>query len=150
MISYAPMGFWLLFGFVVGTICALLLLVLLGRLDLRAHAYEDAPETHRQKTGTPTMGGIAFVAALLAALAAVRPPLLCQLVLLVLIAAAVGAVDDVMGIRRGKNRGLRARTKFLATARAGVIFLREIGDSPALIARDVLFHAGSLWLAVPH
>ena len=144
------MGFWLLFGFVVATISALLLLVVLGRLDLRAHAYEDAPATHRQKTGTPTMGGIAFVAALLATLAAVRPPLLWQLVLLVVLAAAVGAVDDVLGVRSGKNRGLRARTKFLATALAGVIFLRVIGESPALIARDVLFHTGSLWLAVPH
>jgi len=134
----------------VATISALLLLVVLGRLDLRAHAYEDAPATHRQKTGTPTMGGIAFVAALLATLAAVRPPLLWQLVLLVVLAAAVGAVDDILGVRSGKNRGLRARTKFLATALAGVIFLRVIGESPALIARDVLFHTGSLWLAVPH
>ncbi|HEX3458086.1 MAG TPA: phospho-N-acetylmuramoyl-pentapeptide-transferase [Candidatus Baltobacteraceae bacterium] len=150
VISFAPMGFWLLFGFVVATIGSLLLLLLRGRLDLRAHAYEDAPHTHQQKTGTPTMGGIAFLAALLATLAAVRPPLLWQLVLLVVLAAAVGAVDDILGIRSGKNRGLRARTKFLATALAGVIFLRAIGESPALVARDVLFHAGSLWLAVPH
>jgi phospho-N-acetylmuramoyl-pentapeptide-transferase len=148
--SFTPLGFWLLFGFVAGTICALVLLIVLGRLDLRAHAYEDAPATHRQKTGTPTMGGIGFVVALLAALAAVRVPLLWQLVLMVVLAAAVGAVDDVMGIRSGANRGLRARTKFLATALAGVMFLRTIAESPAPFARDVLFHAGSIWLAVPH
>src|SRR5581483_6861349 len=88
--------------------------------------------------------------ALLLAFAFARLPLSWELVLLVVLAAAVGATDDVLGIRRGRNRGLRARTKFLATALAGVIFLRQIGESPAFFARDVLFHAGSLWLAVPH
>lgn len=150
MTALAPTLFWLLFGFICGTLCTLAVLLIVGRLELRQHAYEDAPQTHQQKTGTPTMGGIAFSATLLVAMLFARPPLFWQLVLLVVLAGGVGAVDDVLGIRRGRNRGLRARTKFLATALAGAIFLRQIGESPDFFARDVLFHAGSLWLAVPH
>jgi phospho-N-acetylmuramoyl-pentapeptide-transferase len=148
--SLAQFGLWTLFGLIAATLGALLLMVVLGRLDLRQHAYEDAPKTHQQKTGTPTMGGMVFIAALLLAFAFARPPLLWQLVLLVVLAGAIGATDDILGIRRGANRGLRARTKFLATALVGVFFLREIGDSPDFLARDVLFHAGSISLAVPH
>jgi len=141
---------WVLFGFVIGGGGALLLLQTLRRLRITQYAYEDAPATHREKTGTPTMGGIVFVVALLAALAAARVSLLAQLALLVTLCAAIGAIDDGMKIGHGGNRGLRARTKLLATALAATIFLREIYDSPGLLPRDVLFHAGSLWLIAPH
>ena len=33
-------------------------LIRLRRLAYRQVAYEDAPQTHQKKTGTPTMGGI--------------------------------------------------------------------------------------------
>jgi len=141
---------WALFGFVISGCTAFALLQLLGKFRITQHAYEDAPASHQEKTGTPTMGGVVFVAALVAALAVVRDPLLTQLVFLVTLCAAVGAVDDGMKIRHGANRGLRARTKFLATALAGAIFLREISGSASLLTRDVLFHAGSLWLTAPH
>ncbi len=141
---------WMLFGFAVAAPAGVALLALLGRLQVRQHAYEDAPQTHQVKTGTPTMGGIVFVVALLAALAAVRVPLLAELVALVVACAVIGALDDVLKIRGGANRGLRARTKLLATALAAVIFLRSLDAGAALFPHDVLFHAGTLWLAAPH
>jgi phospho-N-acetylmuramoyl-pentapeptide-transferase len=140
---------WALFGFVIASVASLVLLQLLRRLGITQHAYEDAPATHRAKTGTPTMGGIVFVAALLAALAVQRSPLLAQLVLLVTLCAAIGAIDDVMKIRHGANRGLRARTKFLATALVAVIFLREIAASPSLLTKDLLLHVGAFELVAP-
>ena len=42
----------------------------LRRVAARQTAYEDAPETHRAKTGTPTMGGLLFLAAPVIALLA--------------------------------------------------------------------------------
>lgn len=141
---------WAAFGFVTASAGAFVLLQLLRRLGITQHAYEDAPATHREKTGTPTMGGIVFVVALLAALAVQRSPLFAQLVLLVMLCAGIGAIDDVMKIRHGANRGLRARTKFLATALVAVIFLREIAQSPSLLPRDVLLHVGAFWLFAPH
>lgn len=146
----SQLALWLIFGFAIAAPAGVALLLLLGRLHVRQHAYEDAPQTHQAKTGTPTMGGIVFVVALIAALGAVRVPMLLELVALVVACAAIGAIDDVLKIRGGANRGLRARTKLLATALAAVVFLRSLDASGALFPRDVLFHAGAIWLAAPH
>jgi phospho-N-acetylmuramoyl-pentapeptide-transferase len=99
------------------------LIRLLRRLSFRQHAYEDAPETHQKKTGTPTMGGLLFLLAPLVAFAVARDALALAYAFLIAGSAAIGFIDDYMGIRLGRNRGLRARTKFLATALVGAGFL---------------------------
>ena len=147
---WATLALWVLAGFALAALATAALLAILRRLELRQRAYEDAPETHRVKTGTPTMGGIVFVVVMLAALAGARLPLLPELALLVLLCAGIGAVDDMLAIRSGANRGLRARTKFLATALAAVIFLRLSAASPSLFPPDVIFHAWTFVLIVPH
>jgi phospho-N-acetylmuramoyl-pentapeptide-transferase len=138
---------WACFGFVVAAAAGAVLLVLLDRLQVRQHAYEDAPRTHQGKTGTPTMGGLVFVVVFVAALAVVHVALFTDLVLLVVLCAGIGATDDLLMVRGGAKRGLPARTKFLATALAAVIFMREIdaGSSGA-----VLLHAGSFVVLAPH
>ena len=140
---------WALFGFAIAAAAGAVLLLPLGRLGVRQRAYEDAPQTHRTKSGTPTMGGIVFVVVLLAALILVRDPQFTDLVLLVVLCAAIGATDDLLTIRGGSGRGLPARTKFLATALAAVIFLREL-DAASSGQRDVLLHAGVFVLTAPH
>ncbi len=140
----------MLFGFLVSAMGGAALLFIFARLDVRQHAYEDAPQTHRSKTGTPTMGGIVFVVVLFGALAVSRAPLLAELVFFVALCAGIGAVDDVTKLRHGANRGVRARTKFLATALAGAIFMREIAASPAFAYPNVLFHAPWLTVTAPH
>jgi phospho-N-acetylmuramoyl-pentapeptide-transferase len=100
------------------------LIPLLGRFAVRQHAYEDAPATHAVKTGTPTMGGLLFVLALLIALLAIwSNSVTIALVVLGLGCGAIGLLDDYLSIRRGRNRGLRARTKLLLTAVVAVFFL---------------------------
>ena len=141
---------WALFGFAIAVPAGLALLLLTGRLGLRQHAYEDAPQTHQVKTGTPTMGGLVFVAALLGALVAGRVALLPELVALVVCCALIGFVDDMITVRGGSKRGLRARTKFLATALVAVIFLRAIDAGAAPFPTDTLFHAGTIALIAPH
>jgi phospho-N-acetylmuramoyl-pentapeptide-transferase len=148
--SLSILGLWVLAGSLIAALLTAGLLAIFGRLEVRQRAYEDAPESHRAKTGTPTMGGLVFVVVLLAALASTRLPLLPELVLLVVLCAVIGAVDDALAIRSGANRGLRARTKFLASALAAVIFLREAAASPSLFPPDVLLHAGTLTLTAPH
>jgi phospho-N-acetylmuramoyl-pentapeptide-transferase len=147
---WTTLALWVLVGFALAALATGALLAILGRLELRQRAYEDAPETHQVKTGTPTMGGIVFVAVMLAALAGARLPLLPELALLVVLCAGIGVVDDMLAIRSGANRGLRARTKFLATALAAVLFLRLSAASPSLFPPDVIFHAGTFVLIVPH
>lgn len=137
-------------GFGIVAIGGLVVLPLLRRLQFKQHAYEDAPETHQKKTGTPTMGGVLFALAMLPMLASWHVPFESQLFLLVVLCALIGFVDDLMGIKSGRNRGLSARTKFLATALVAIVFLRAVTDSYAYFPRDVIFHAGSFALTVPH
>lgn len=147
---FAASPYWIVLGAIVALVAGAVLLPLLRRLQVFQHAYEDAPQSHQSKTGTPTMGGLVFVAAVAAMLLLGRAPLLTELGLLVLLCAAVGAVDDFLGVRFGRNRGLRARTKFLATALLAVVFLRAAGASYGFFPRDVLFHAGSYSMNAPH
>jgi phospho-N-acetylmuramoyl-pentapeptide-transferase len=96
---------------------------------------EDAPARHAGKAGTPTMGGLLIVGALLAAAlvvaAAVGRLTLDLLVGLAAIAvfAAIGALDDALSLRRGRNLGLRAREKFAlqipAALLLGIYVLRQ-------------------------
>jgi phospho-N-acetylmuramoyl-pentapeptide-transferase len=136
-------------GLLLAVIAGALVLPLLRGLQLRQHAYEDAPQTHQVKSGTPTMGGIVFLIPVLVLLF-LKQPLAPALVVLVGACGAIGLLDDLLGITRGRNRGLRARTKYLATALIAIIFLYLIAGSDAMFPRDVLFHAGTYALAVPH
>ncbi len=110
----------------------------LQRLAYRQHAYEDAPQTHQKKSGTPTMGGLLFLLAPLVASALAHDAVAGAFSLLIVGSAAIGFVDDYAAIRRGRNRGLRARTKFLATALVGAVFLGILAQLPG-VNRDVLF-----------
>jgi len=114
------------------------LIGLLQRLAYRQHAYEDAPQTHQQKTGTPTMGGLLFLIGPLVASGLARDTVAFAFSALIAGSAAIGFVDDYLGIRYGRNRGLSARTKFLATALVGALFLGILAQVPG-VNRDVLF-----------
>ena len=116
-----------LLGLVLALLAGAALLALLPRWQFRQIAYEDAPETHQGKTGTPTMGGICFAVALLPAWFLVgSDPVAAALLFLIFATAAIGFIDDFLSIRRGKNLGLRARSKYLATALVAVAFLRLV------------------------
>ena len=97
------------------------LIRLLRRRGIGQLIRDDGPFTHphAQKAGTPTMGGIAIVAgATLGYLVAhVRTEQLkfartgLTLMFVVIGLAVVGFVDDYLGVRRGRNLGLRKRGK---------------------------------------
>lgn len=135
-------------GFVLAAVACAIELPVLRRLQFSQHAYEDAPQTHQKKTGTPTMGGIAFVVALLPLLVAYRNPFCVALFFLVAACGAIGFIDDYTAIRRGKNAGLRARTKYLLTAAVAAIFLWGVSGLPVL--GDVIFRMPGFTLHVPH
>lgn len=140
--------FWpLSIGFSLALIAGAILLSVLKRTRMAQHVYEDAPQTHRVKTGTPTMGGLVFLVALAPLLFFRDAPFARALYLLVLTCAAIGFVDDFLAIRLGRNQGLRARTKFLATALIAIVFLRNVAPGPHV---DSIFHTGAFALPVPH
>jgi len=114
-------------AFVVTALLGRPLIDVLRRAAARQIAYEDAPRSHRTKTGTPTMGGVLFGVAPLIALLLFPSRATFALLVLVYACMAIGAWDDAMAIRRQKNRGLRALPKFVLTAVAAVLFLIAAG-----------------------
>lgn len=95
----------------------------LRRLKAGQRVRDDGPQRHLQKEGTPTMGGVLIVGALLVGIAigAVMsgPGHGRQLLALLLAAAttvgfaAIGFADDYLKIKRGRSLGLKARQKLL-------------------------------------
>lgn len=84
----------------------------------------EGPVSHRSKAGTPTMGGICFIMAMLVALAVMtviyavfdRQRELIPLALTLALALAnglVGFVDDYCKLIKKQNEGLKAYQKFL-------------------------------------
>ncbi|HTJ25647.1 MAG TPA: phospho-N-acetylmuramoyl-pentapeptide-transferase [Candidatus Limnocylindria bacterium] len=104
------------------------LIAALRRSSTSQTAYEDAPQTHQTKTGTPTMGGVLFALAPVVALACTPSRATLALAVLVLGCMGIGAIDDLAAIRKQKNRGLRALPKFALTGLAGIVFLLIAGQ----------------------
>jgi phospho-N-acetylmuramoyl-pentapeptide-transferase len=98
---------------------------------------EDGPTTHHVKRGTPTMGGIVIVIAVVVgyALAKVltwdapsRPALLVLFLLAGM--AGVGFLDDFIKVRKQRSLGLRSKAKLLGqtvvSLAFGVLALRPV------------------------
>ncbi len=74
------------------------------------------PAGHASKEGTPTMGGMLILASLMFSVAMIAD--LTNIYVLLTMAVltgygALGALDDYLKVTKGKNAGIRARTKFL-------------------------------------
>ena len=90
----------------------------LKRLGRTQAIYELAPEEHRRKSGTPTMGGIAILVGTAAGCAAAMILLgfsdsLLFILCITLVFGCIGMLDDVKKIAKKQNQGLRARHKLL-------------------------------------
>jgi phospho-N-acetylmuramoyl-pentapeptide-transferase len=92
---------------------------------------EDGPHTHFEKVGTPTMGGIVMLVALVVAYLATRPtiaagitfsPAGLSLILAAVGFGAVGFIDDYLKVRRQRSLGLSKLQKFIGTALVSMLF----------------------------
>ncbi len=113
----------------------------------RQPIYEDGPAWHLKKSGTPTMGGVAFIiAATVTVLAAAIFSLffISERVTLSLIVsliygvsnALIGIVDDLTKLKKKENAGLSPSAKIFLQLLASILFLllRRIllGDTTAI------------------
>jgi len=141
---------------------AFLLVLLSGRTviaqlaawNIRQAIREEAPERHRGKAGTPTVGGLLLlVAAIVGTVVAARPSLQVAIVLLMMAGfGAIGLVDDLLKVRRGRNLGLRARERLAAqTLLAAVIVLYVTSAVPqgSTLALPWLGRVNLGWVYVP-
>ncbi|MEO0081812.1 MAG: phospho-N-acetylmuramoyl-pentapeptide-transferase [candidate division WOR-3 bacterium] len=94
-----------------------LLIRLVRRLQIGQNVREEVPERHRQKAGTPTMGGVLMLVAGLAGilLFADLGNRFVQLGILVLVwLGLLGLWDDFVKVRLGRPRGINKMTKLVA------------------------------------
>ncbi len=131
-------------AFAVSLLCGPFAIRNLRDLQIGQVIRSDGPPTHRDKAGTPTMGGLLLLAA------AFLPTLLwadltnvyIQITLLSTAAfGAIGFLDDWLKISRRSHRGLSARGKLIgqsAVATAVGVSLLQLTDS-GLYSSEIIF-----------
>jgi len=121
---------------------------------------EDGPHTHFEKMGTPTMGGIVILLALVLSYLATRftvgfgTAAGVALLLAALGFGLVGFLDDFMKVRRRRSLGLTKAQKFLGTAVVSLLFAaivvhysQHTGTATTLsFMRDTGVKLGALYL----
>jgi phospho-N-acetylmuramoyl-pentapeptide-transferase len=100
------------------------LIAKLRRFQIGQHIREDGPKSHQKKAGTPTMGGVLIVIAI------VLPTLLWAnlsnayvwIAMFAIVAfGAIGFWDDYSKIRKKRNLGLTGRRKFGAQCLVAIV-----------------------------
>lgn len=116
-------------GFIVAVVMGLGLIPILKRINFGQRISEYVGEAHRKKEGTPTMGGIIFIIpTILSILYLVLDNrlemtynLLIIMVVFVLY-AFIGFLDDYLSLKKGKNEGLTVIQKFIGQIIVALIF----------------------------
>jgi phospho-N-acetylmuramoyl-pentapeptide-transferase len=75
---------------------------------------EEGPASHQAKAGTPTMGGLLILVAVLGPIILwgdLTEPWVWVVTITTLLFGGIGFLDDILKVRRGKNLGLRAWQK---------------------------------------
>jgi len=118
-----------LLGFVVSAAVGAFLVPWLRKLKAGQMIREDGPTWHMSKSGTPTMGGLMFIAACAVVCLTLGFPAMMDgdyghifVLAFALIFGAIGFLDDLEKLKRKKNLGLTARTKFLLQLVAAIAF----------------------------
>jgi phospho-N-acetylmuramoyl-pentapeptide-transferase len=147
-----------LLGTLLGTRLAIRILVKKGYGQL---IRDDGPTSHHVKRGTPTMGGLVIIAAVLMAyfgshlLTWTLPSASAMLVLFLFAGlGVVGFLDDYIKIRKQRSLGLRSKAKIAGQSIVAIIFALlslqfadERGITPASPA--VSFLRDIPWLTLP-
>ena len=124
-------------AFLVSSGVGAFLVPYLRRIKAGQAIREDGPRWHMSKSGTPTMGGLMFIAAIAVVCLTVGfEPMMngeyghIFCFIFALIFGAIGFLDDYEKLRKKQNLGLSAKSKFLlqlVAALAFVFLMRRTG-----------------------
>ncbi|MGE5473332.1 MAG: phospho-N-acetylmuramoyl-pentapeptide-transferase [Ignavibacteriales bacterium] len=105
----------LISGFILTIISGIVLIPLLQKLKFGQIIRNDGPQSHLNKTGTPTMGGIIFLLpiAMICGLFSIKYHNILPILITMLLFGAVGFIDDYIKIVLKRSKGLSARQKIL-------------------------------------
>ena len=113
-------------AFIVSAVVGKLLVPFLRRVKAGQSIKTDGPTWHMSKQGTPTMGGIMFIAGIAVAVvifSLVSGDISGLLVLaFALVFGLIGFIDDYAKLKKKENTGLTAPQKFLLQLAAAIAF----------------------------
>ena len=148
--------FVLIVSFFIATIIGPVFIPFLHRLKFGQAIREEGPESHRKKSGTPTMGGIIFITSIVVTILitvfftnhTVMSRDLMMLLLTLLGFGAIGFIDDFIIVVKKNNEGLRPKQKLLAQLVLAAIFfyLYLESDYPTTISFFNLFELNLYWI----
>ncbi|MFC0188990.1 phospho-N-acetylmuramoyl-pentapeptide-transferase [Fictibacillus aquaticus] len=130
--------FTLLTSFLVAVISSPFFIPFLRRLKFGQSIRDEGPKSHQKKSGTPTMGGIIIVLALVAGTYAMTAKFFTvtaetNLLLLVTLGyGLIGFLDDFIKVVKKRNLGLTSKQKLLGQLVIAALFywgLMDIGIS---------------------
>jgi len=112
-------------SFVITVVLSLCIIPYLRKLKVGQVVRSDGPESHLKKAGTPTMGGIMMLIAIILILAifAFKYPILVLPTILIAGFGIVGFIDDRKKIVEHSSDGISAKMKMLLLFLFAVIFL---------------------------
>lgn len=105
-----------LLAFVVSLLQGPVLIPLLHRFKFGQNIRNEGPESHKKKSGTPTMGGIIFIISSIITVFIIlkNPNFETKLVMFAFVGfGVIGLIDDLLKILHKENEGLKAREKML-------------------------------------
>ena len=110
----------------------------LHRLKFGQNIRNDGPKRHLQKAGTPTMGGVMFLAGLAAALlVSRRGPEVWLLIGVTLFYGLLGFTDDYIKVIKKRSLGLRAKEKILGQSLMA-LFLAFVAAYPLKLGTGIV------------
>lgn len=116
-------------GFIVSVILGLGLIPILKRINFGQRISEYVGEAHRKKEGTPTMGGIIFIIPTIVSILFLvldnRLEMTYNLLIIMVVFilyAFIGFLDDFLSLKRGKNEGLTVIQKFIGQIIVALLF----------------------------
>lgn len=120
--------FTILVSFLITVLLSPIFIPFLRRLKFGQSIREEGPKSHQKKTGTPTMGGIVFLLAILVTTLVMTGKFTevseeTYLLLFVTIGfGLLGFLDDFIKIAMKRNLGLTSKQKFLGQVVISIIF----------------------------
>jgi phospho-N-acetylmuramoyl-pentapeptide-transferase len=141
-------------GFIISIILGPIIIPILHKLKFGQNIRKEGPKSHLKKAGTPTIGGLIFIASIVLVMIFMRYDLSDKAMVVLYGALAfglIGFLDDLLKIIHKDNEGLKAGQKFIlqlvfSTAIA-IYGYKVIGTTISIPFLEFQWNLG--WLYIP-
>ncbi|MFZ5975481.1 MAG: phospho-N-acetylmuramoyl-pentapeptide-transferase [Bacillota bacterium] len=139
----------ILLSFAVSLLLGPVVIPMLRRLKFGQMVRDDGPQTHLSKAGTPTMGGVIILLAIvLTCLVLFNGPVeyLLLAVLITLGYGLVGFLDDFIKVIRKRSMGLKAYQKIIGQLGLAIVVALYAYNDPGIGSKLIIpFTGGAEW-----